>query len=200
MVLHLVPAIDLEILAAEHQRLATRQDDVGAWLSSVVLSILAAPQEDLEQVVQNALVQELQPTLSNAAVQLIELDTVVSFRVVALRALLYVSESPANAISQPSESESLTFQSAEGLTGDLSVGLSAYLSALFLSCAPWVWGVSVARPGGVIVLTFGEARLLRRCNSSPRIAIVPSRPHVPISPLSNYGPRFGGGPINSTYC
>jgi hypothetical protein len=159
---HLVPATDLEVLAAEHQRMATLQDDVGAWLSSVELTILTAPHDDLEQVVQDVLVHRLHPTLSNAAVQLIELDTVVSFRVAALRALLYVSESPANAISRPSESESLTFESAEGLTGDLSVGLSAYLSPLFLSCAPWVWGISVARPGGVIVLTFGEAIIGRR--------------------------------------
>src|ERR1035437_9037180 len=86
----------------------------------------------------------------------------VKCRVAAQRGVLYVSGSPSNAISRPSESESLTFESAEGLTGDLSVGLSAYLSPLFLSCAPWVWGISVARPGGVIVLTFGEAIIGRR--------------------------------------
>jgi len=178
---HLAGSTHSDVVAAEIERLADQPNDLGSWLSSVVIRIHTAPHSDLEPIVQQVLVEGLLPTLPDAAVQLIELDTAVSFRVAALRALLYIAESP-DAPTQAPRSAGLTFASAEGLTGDLNVGLAAYLSPLFLSHTPWAWGVSVPRPGGVIVITFGQAIPGRRGEAADVLHLFAPTSTRPTSP------------------
>jgi len=152
---HLAATTSAELVQAELDRLANHDNDLGAWLTYITIKIHAAPHWGLERVTQETYVHNLLSSLPTAAMQLIELDTAVSFRVTALRALLYIAEY-GDGVPTPA-AEGLTFASAEGLTGDLNVGLAAYLSPLFLSHAPWVWGMSIPRPGGVIAVTFGQA-------------------------------------------
>lgn len=157
---HLAATTPAELVRAELDRLSDHHDDLGSWLSYVTIKIHAAPHAELERVTHETYVENLLPNLPASAMQLIELDTAVSFRVAALRALLFIAEHGDGVPTQAPDG--LTFASAEGLTGDLSVGLSAYLSPLFLSHTPWVWGMGIPRPGGVIVVTFGQAISGRR--------------------------------------
>ncbi len=144
-----------------------RPGDVGAWLSSVSLQALSASPDELEAVARGALQQGLLPTLRRAELYLLEHDSVVSFRDTALRGLLFITEHPEAATVQPTQrTDGITFASATELTGDLKLGMQAYLAPLLLSCAPWVWGISVGRPGGVLIFTFGQAIPGRRGESA----------------------------------
>lgn len=160
-----VQRVDPRIVAAELQRLREQHpNDVGAWLSAVQLAVMGAPTAAAAEAVQQALRDNLLPNLQQASAHLVHVDDALPFRGAMLRALLYLGSEG----SQPPQQarDQITFRSATGLTGDLNLGLHAYLAPLFLSCAPWVWGFTAARAGGVVVFVFGEPIAGRRGESA----------------------------------
>jgi hypothetical protein len=172
---------DPRIIGAELQRLRQQHpNDVGAWLSAVQLAVTGAPTADAADTVHAALRDSILPNLPDASAHLISVNDSLPFRAAMLRALLYVANDTSGAPPQQAKDD-VTFRSATGLTGDLNLGLHAYLAPLFLSCAPWVWGLPAPRAGGVVAFVFGETIAGRRGESA--------------EPLQLFAPvGRGGGP------
>jgi hypothetical protein len=160
-----IQKVDPTLLAAELTRLRKQHpNDVGAWLSAVKLTVMGAPTAAAADAVQEALRDSILPNLPGAAAYLVDLDDRLPFRAAALRGLLYIADGGSGPPQQTEDG--ITFRSAIGLTGDLNLGLHAYLAPLFLSAAPWVWGFTAARAGGVVAFLFGEAIAGRRGESA----------------------------------
>lgn len=160
-----VQGTDPRVIAAELERLRNEHPtDVGAWLSAVQLAVMGAPMAAAAHTVQQALRDSILPNLPHAAAYLIDVDDKLPFRATMLRALLYIGSEGAEPPQRAPDG--LTFRSATGLIGDLNLGLHAYVAPLFLSCAPWVWGFTAARAGGVIAFVFGEPITGRRGESA----------------------------------
>ena len=169
----------------ELQRLRTqRPDDVGAWLSAVQLAVMSAPTSTVSATLQQVMRESVLPNLPRAAAYIVSIDDRLPFRAAMLRALLYIQSDRTGAPPTPAVND-ITFRSANGLTGDLNLGLHAYLAPLFLSAAPHVWGMTAARAGGVVAIVFGEAIAGRRGESAEplqlfapisRVSVLPSRP------------------------
>ncbi|WGM22849.1 hypothetical protein QEH68_22235 (plasmid) [Paenarthrobacter sp. OM7] len=85
----------------------------------------------------------------HASCHLVEVDTVLGYRYSLVRGFLAV-EPP-----QMDTADGVIFASAKELISDVILGFSAYLDTLFTSLSPEVWGMSIGRPGGVIVLLYG---------------------------------------------
>lgn len=160
-----VQHVDPQVITAEVERLRREHpSDVGAWLSGVQVAVMGAPTAAAADAVQRALRDSLLPNLPAASAHLIDVADALPLRATMLRALLFLdSEGPG--LPQPAPDQ-VTFRSAGGLTGDLNLGLHAYLAPLLLSCAPRVWGFTAARAGGVVTFVFGEAITGRRGESA----------------------------------
>jgi hypothetical protein len=144
-----------------------RPNDLVALLYSGCLATTTAPPEHLPAVVQQVLRDGLIPLLPDSAVYLVEVQPALAFRYAATRLLLQIGDDPSLLSRRPETSANeLTFNSARGLFSDTTFGLGAYLSPLFLSLSPWVWGVTTGRAGGVIAYTFGRAVPGRRGEAS----------------------------------
>lgn len=179
---------DPAAVMAELQRLrAQHPNDVGAWLSAVQIAITGARTEQVAATLQEVLRGDILPNLPDAGTYLIAVDDRLPFRAAALRALLYLASDP-TAGPPAQAADALIFRSAIGLTGDLNIGLHAYLAPLFLSCAPHVWGMTASRAGGVVVIVFGKAITGRRGESAePLQLFTPTASRAVPPPLPTFG-------------
>lgn len=90
--------------------------------------------------------------LPDAALYLIQTSPILGNRYGVARALLHpASERPEH------RPDGTTFASSSGLMNDAGYGLTAYLEPLVTSLSPHVWATTIARAGGVLVVTFGVA-------------------------------------------
>lgn len=90
--------------------------------------------------------------LPNAALYLIQTSPLLGNRYGVARAMLHpAAERPEH------RPDGTTFASSSGLMNDAGYGLTAYLEPLVTSLSPYVWGTTIARAGGVLVVTFGES-------------------------------------------
>lgn len=85
----------------------------------------------------------------DASCHLVEVDTVLGYRYSLVRGFLAVEQ------PQMETADGVIFASAKELISDVVLGFSAYLDTLFTSLSPEVWGMSIGRPGGVIMLLYG---------------------------------------------
>jgi hypothetical protein len=87
--------------------------------------------------------------VTNASLHLIEVNPRLGNRLGIARALLHTE--------RPDAGETQTaFASSLDLIQDTLIGLSAYIEPLVTSLSPQVWGVTVPRAGGVLVLNLGQ--------------------------------------------
>lgn len=179
---------DPAAIMAELQRLrAQHPNDVGAWLSAVQIAITGVRTEQVVATLQEVLRGDILPNLPDAGTYLIAVDDRLPFRAAALRALLYLASDP-TAGPPAQAADALIFRSATGLTGDLNIGLRAYLAPLFLSCAPHVWGMTASRAGGVVVIVFGKAITGRRGESAePLQLFTPTASRAAPPPRPTFG-------------
>ncbi|MCS5524711.1 hypothetical protein NY551_18410 [Curtobacterium flaccumfaciens pv. oortii] len=90
--------------------------------------------------------------LPHAALYLIQTSPVLGNRYGVARAMLHpVTERPEH------RPDGTTFASSMGLMNDVGYGLTAYLEPLVTSLSPYVWATTIARAGGVLIVTFGAA-------------------------------------------
>ncbi|MDT0209009.1 hypothetical protein [Curtobacterium sp. BRD11] len=90
--------------------------------------------------------------LPKAALYLIQTSPILGNRYGVARAMLHpVAERPEY------RPDGTTFASSAGLMNDAGYGLTAYLEPLVTSLSPHVWATTIARAGGVLVVTFGAA-------------------------------------------
>lgn len=90
--------------------------------------------------------------LPDAALYLIQTSPLLGNRYGLARAMLHpAAERPEH------RPDGTTFASSSGLMNDAGYGLTAYLEPLVTSLSPYVWGTTIPRAGGVLVVTFGEA-------------------------------------------
>lgn len=92
----------------------------------------------------------VRPSLTDADMFLVKVDPGFYGRLSVPRALLR------NLVEKPSEDPShLTFQTSQQIIADTYIGMVPFIECLLTSLSPYVWGISVGRAGGVIVITFG---------------------------------------------
>jgi len=86
-----------------------------------------------------------------ASCHLVEVSTVLGYRYSLVRGFLSVDRPDIETV------DGVVFASAKELVSDVILGFSAYLDTLFTSLSPEVWGMSIGRPGGVVLLLYGGA-------------------------------------------
>lgn len=90
--------------------------------------------------------------LPGAALYLIQTSPTLANRYGVARAMLHpATERPEH------RPDGTTFASSMALMNDVGYGLTAYLEPLVTSLSPHVWATTIARAGGVLIVTFGEA-------------------------------------------
>ena len=183
----MAPGLSDEFISSERDRiLSERPGDFVAAMYLVGLDVVVANGVELAGVVTKALRVDLLPRLPHASVHLITIDPALSMRMAAIRLQLQVAEDPNLLVARPiTGPDGFAFPSSRDLFSDTAIGLDAYLSPLFLSLAPWVWGVTAPRRGGVLAFVFGEAIVGRRGEASELLQI--------FSPRGRLGGRPGPG-------
>lgn len=141
-----------KIARAGHESLITNHSDkFTAFATSARYLTAAVPTaKQLAAVVREITEDMMLPLLPEASVSLIETDPSLSHRYGIVRALLPYENDP-----QLQTDDSRVFQSAKGLLDDTTMGLGAYLDTLVTSLSPYVWGLPVGRPGGVVLYSWG---------------------------------------------
>lgn len=72
-------------------------------------------------------------------------------------------------------------------------GVGAYLSSLFLSLSPWVWAISAARTGGVVIYTLGSGVIGRHGEAAELLQLFLPAGRVTAGP----GPQVSAGDIDA---
>lgn len=94
----------------------------------------------------------VRPSLTEADMFLVKVDLGFSSRLSVPRALLR------NLVEKPVEDPNhLTFQTSQQIIADTYIGMVPFIECLLTSLSPFVWGISVGRAGGVIMITFGAS-------------------------------------------
>jgi len=184
------PGVTSPMTQNEIQRIAAeRPGEVAGVVYSLGLASITATATELPSVIEQALTTQLLPSLPHAAAYLIAHDPALSQRVSATRVLLQIESDPGLLTRKPLlGADGLAFNSSRFLFSDTTIGLGAYLSPLFLSRAPWVWGASAGRPGAVIAYTFGQLVLGRRSEAAEPLQLFSPTSRTGIQPAPAIDP------------
>lgn len=139
-----------------HNRLVEHfPEDFTAMLTSMQVLITASrTAADAELITQEAFEKYVLPSADNPSVYLVEVSDTLGYRFTIARTLLATKD---DATSETFKAEGLISRSSKGLFSDTSLGFSAYFACMCASLSPAVWAYPIGRPGGVILLLFGEA-------------------------------------------
>jgi len=115
--------------------------------------IMAAPDTEALRGLMPQLVRErVQPAFPRSSIWFIDTpNDWLGMRFGISRALLRGED-----VLTAKESMGTYFQSSQALFNDTTLGLGAYLTPLFASLTPYVWGFTALRAGGLIAVDFGE--------------------------------------------
>ncbi|MEX8057043.1 hypothetical protein [Microbacterium sp. 16-032] len=172
---HLQPTTVWDLALFRDARLVTEEGRTFALsLRNVRELIMSAPTAETLRVLMPQLVTErLRPALPRSSVWFIDTpNDWLPSRFAVARALLRGLERPD--AQSPMGSH---FRSSQYLFNDTTLGLGAFLTPLFTSLTPEVWGYTALRVGGVVAFDFGELihgdahskdRLLRHFSSRDR--------------------------------
>ena len=142
-----------KILALNEEIANEYPHDVAALLYGITQLTVGAPTADeLADIFPTLVTERLLPSFPDGSVHLIENDFIISRRYGTPRALLRADDDIESITSDPGGA----FRTAAKLAPDTSLGLDAYLSPLFSSLAPRIWGWSVGRAGGIVLYLLGE--------------------------------------------
>jgi hypothetical protein len=139
-----------------HSRLVEHFPEESAAMLVSMQMLLSASRTaaEAELITQEAFREYLLPSADNPSVYLVEVSDTLSYRFTATRTLLATKD---DVTSKAFKAEGLISRSSKGLFSDTSLGFSAYLACMCASLSPAVWAYPIGRPGGVILLLFGEA-------------------------------------------
>ncbi|SKC06935.1 hypothetical protein SAMN05660473_03926 [Arthrobacter sp. 49Tsu3.1M3] len=110
--------------------------------------------EEAALITQRAFTEYLLPVADNPSVYLVEVSDTLGYRYTAARTLLATKD---NVSAESFKVENLISRSSKGLFSDTSLGFSAYFACMCASLSPAVWAYPIGRPGGVVLLLFGDA-------------------------------------------
>lgn len=144
------------LISGHADSMVAGDDRLPSRVSAAVLRMQTCAREDLPQHVRSTLTEILLPRNPEASTWLIRMRPELSMRFSLLRALLMVEADPGLLARSTNSDPGMVFRGAQGLLGDTTLGLDAYLAPLLLAQSPWLSGVAVPRNGGVVVLMFGE--------------------------------------------
>ena len=142
-----------------HEQLtAAHPGELEATMSSVKTLLSAVPRASgLPSVALQIMRDLVRPSLPTADMFLIKVDPGFNGRLSVPRALLR------NLVEKPAEDlKRLVFQTSQEIIADTHIGMVPFIECLLTSLSPYVWGISVGRAGGVIVITFGRPLVGRR--------------------------------------
>lgn len=156
-----------EVAVDRHEKLmASHSTELSAMLHSARTLLIAAPKAELlPELVQQIIHDWFAKPLPGSSAHFVDVSDVLSARYTMVRVLLYDGEPPEPGAGSP------VFASSAELLQDLYIGLSSYLEPLFTSLAPYVWGMTASRAGGVIAFLFGEVVDGRRATSADPISL-----------------------------
>lgn len=139
-----------------HSRLVERFPEEPATMLMSMQMLISASRTaaDAEVITQEAFKEYVLPSAGNPSVYLVEVSDTLAYRFTAARTLLATKD---DVTSETFKAEGLISRSSKGLFSDTSLGFSAYFSCMCASLSPAVWAYPIGRPGGVILLLFGEA-------------------------------------------
>lgn len=140
---------------AQSRLLERFPDESATMLVSMQMLISASPSAaDAAVITREAFKEYLLPSASNPSVYLVEVSDTLGYRFTMARILLATK---GEATAGTFRAERLISRSARGLFSDTTMGPSAYFACMSASLSPAVWAYPIGRPGGVILLLFGEA-------------------------------------------
>lgn len=140
---------------AHHLLLKDYPAENAAMLMSMQLLISAAPTaKEAAAITKRTFTEYILPNADNPSLYLVEVADHLSYRYTASRLLLTTKN---NVSAATFKAEGMVSRSSRGLFSDTSMGLSAYLSCMSASLSPAIWAYPIGRPGGVVLLIFGDA-------------------------------------------
>ncbi|MFC7925179.1 hypothetical protein [Microbacterium laevaniformans] len=141
-------ALEQDARFAEHDRRT-----FASTAQNIRSLIMAAPDARALRKFMPQLVQKrVQPAFPRSSLWFIDTpNDWLGMRFGASRALLRGED-----VLSANESMGTYFQSSQALFNDTMLGLGAYLTPLFASLTPYVWGFTALRAGGLIAVDFGE--------------------------------------------
>jgi hypothetical protein len=145
-----------EVALNAHHRLAERYpDENAALLRSMQLLISAAPTaRDAAAITKESFTEYMLPNAENPSLYLVEVAEHLSYRYTVSRLLLATKN---NVSASTFTTEGMVSRSSKGLFSDTAMGLSAYLSCMSACLSPAIWAYPIGRPGGVVLILFGDA-------------------------------------------
>ena len=148
------PAHVWEIAVAQDLRFVEHEGRTFAMTAHNLRSlIMAAPDAATLRAFMPELVRErLHPAFPRSSVWFIDTpNDWLGMRFGVARALIRGDD-----IRATNESLGTYFRSSQELFNDATFGLGAYLTPLFASLTPYVWGFTALRAGGLVAIDFGE--------------------------------------------
>lgn len=140
------------------QLMSEHAGELEAMLTSAKTLLVAVPRAaGLPPIALQIMRDLVRPSLPDADMFLVKVDPSFNGRLSVPRALLR------NLVEKPVEDPNrLTFQTSQQILADTHIGMVPFIECLLTSLSPYVWGISVGRAGGVIVVTFGRPLVGRR--------------------------------------
>lgn len=145
-----------DIAKSAHSRLVELFPEEPATMLMSMQMLISASRTaaDAAHITQQAFTEYLLPVANNPSVHLVEVSDTLGYRYTLARTLLATK---GDVTVRTFKAEMMISRSSRGLFSDTSLGLSAYFACMCASLSPLVWAYPIARPGGVVLLLFGDA-------------------------------------------
>ena len=130
------------------------EEPAALWSAMQILISASPTAKEATLTTKNLFTDYILNAVENPTLYLVEHSSVLSYRYTASRMLLSTRN---NVDKSNFKEDRLISRSSHGLFRDTSLGLDAYISCLCACLSPDVWVYPIGRPGGVILVVFGEA-------------------------------------------
>lgn len=130
-------------------------EENAAMLMGMQMLISAAPTaKNAVSITKQTFTEYLLPNVESPSIYLVEVADQLSYRYTASRMLLTTKN---NVSAATFKAEGMVSRSSKGLFSDTSMGLNAYLACMSACLSPSIWAYPIGRPGGVVLIIFGDA-------------------------------------------
>lgn len=139
-----------------HSRLVKLYPEESATMLLSMRMLITASRTAAEaaHITQRTFTEYLLPVAANPSVHLVEISDTLGYRYTAARTLLATKD---EVTAESFKATDMISRSSRGLFSDTSMGLDAYFACMCASLSPLVWAYPIGRPGGVVLLLFGDA-------------------------------------------
>lgn len=173
-----------------HSRLVKLYPEESATMLISMRMLISASRTASEaaSMTQRTFTEYLLPVADNPSVYLVEISDALGYRYTAARTLLATGD---EITAETFKATNMISRSSRGLFSDTSMGFDAYFACMCASLSPLVWAYPIGRPGGVVLLLFGDAMAGKESLARDKIQLLaPDRLRAENHPLPTSSPEI----------